>query len=347
MNESSGCGEVRSDLCMWIPRGSRSTARPRTQEEVPSLANRGDGRRLLKVVLTVLVVGGGVGVASTLHRFDWATFGRPAAHLSVALLALALGVSAVQVFAQLGRFVVLLPRAERVPLGELLEATAVGQLLNYTTVLRAGDAYKLARLSSSETYPKGRLPLLAAALVAERIADVGTLLVLAAATMGTRSAALHVSLPTRTIAWFAVAFVAVAACLLLAKAPELIVRFARSVGTAIASPGFALCLLVASATWVLDAATLYWTARSAGCAIALGATVPCVFLLNLGIALPVTVGNLGLFEASLAFALTLYGIPPERALVIAAVEHAVKLAGLAICVGILKLLARGGGRRSR
>jgi uncharacterized membrane protein YbhN (UPF0104 family) len=300
------------------------------------------------VVVTMLVVGGGVGVASTLHRFDWATFGRTAAHLSPALLALALGVSTVQVFAQLGRFVVLLPRAERVPRRELLEATAVGQLLNYTTVLRAGDAYKLTRLSSSETYPKGRLSKLAAALVAERIADVGTLLVLAAATMGTASAALPVSvLPTRAIAWFGVALAAVAACLLLARAPELLVRFARGVWAALVSPGFALCLLVASATWVLDAATLYWTARSAGCTIALSTAVPCVFLLNVGIALPVTVGNLGLFEASLAFALTSYGIPPERALVIAAVEHAVKLAGLAVCVGILKLLPRGGGLRSR
>ncbi len=295
----------------------------------------------------MVVVGGGISVASALHRFDWATFGRAVAHLAPALLALSLCVSTVQVFAQLGRFVVLLPRAERSPLRELLDATAVGQLLNYTTVLRAGDAYKLARLSASQTYPKGRLSKLAAALVAERVADVLTLLILAAATLGTRRAALHVpALPTPAIAWLGGALAALAVGVLLARAPEFLIRFARSVRAAIASPGFGLCLLVASATWLLDAATLYWTARSAGCAIPLRTAVPCVFLLNVGIALPVTVGNLGLFEASLAFALSLYGIPPERALVIATVEHAVKLAGLAVCVSILKLLPRRGDRRS-
>jgi hypothetical protein len=70
-----------------------------------------------------------------------------------------------------------------------------------------------------------------------------------------------------------------------------------------------------------------------------------VTVLVIGGGIGVASGNLGLFEASLAFALSLYGIAPERALVIATVEHAVKLAGLAVCVGILKLLPRCGDAR--
>jgi uncharacterized membrane protein YbhN (UPF0104 family) len=350
---------------MPTPGGSTSTPRRRTQEETPPTSDRGDEGRALKLIVTLLVVGGGVGVASTLHRIDWATFGSALAHVSGVPLALALCVSTAQVFAQLGRFVVVLPRSERAPLRELLEATAVGQLLNYTTALRAGDAYKLARLSSTGKYAGERFSKLAAALVVERIADVVSLLAVAAATLDASSASLHASaLPSRTIAalrqllpwrlggWAALLSlsfgVALAAgSLFFARAPEFVLRFARSVRTALGSAGFARCLVVASATWVLDAATLYWTARSAGCAISFRTAVPCVFLLNVGIALPVTVGNLGVFEASLAFALTLYGIPPERALVIATVEHAVKLAGLAVCVGILKGLPRCEGRSIR
>ena len=58
-------------------------------------------------------------------------------------------------------------------------------------------------------------------------------------------------------------------------------------------------------------------------------------------AIPVTVGNLGIFEVSLAFALSRYGIAPERALVIATLEHVAKLAGLVLCIGILRLGPRG------
>src|SRR5580698_3119811 len=188
MNESSGCGEARSDLCMWIPRGSKSTPRPRTPVEIPSPSKRGDEGRLLRVAVTVLVVAGGIGVASTLHRFDWGTFARAIAHLSPSLLVVALLVSTVQVFAQLARFVVLLPRADRSPLRELLDATAVGQLLNYTTVLRAGDAYKLIRLApprepqepNRPSGANGRFSILLAALLVERVADIVALLVMAA-----------------------------------------------------------------------------------------------------------------------------------------------------------------------
>src|SRR5277367_4139768 len=120
------------------------------------------GRRALKVLVTVLVVAGGVGIASTIHRIDWAAFASALARVSPVPLALALGVSTAQVLAQLARFAVVVPRAERAPLRELLEATAVGQLLNYTTALRAGDAYKLARLSSNREDTKGRFERLTA-----------------------------------------------------------------------------------------------------------------------------------------------------------------------------------------
>jgi uncharacterized membrane protein YbhN (UPF0104 family) len=62
-----------------------------------------------------------------------------------------------------------------------------------------------------------------------------------------------------------------------------------------------------------------------------------VFVLNLGIAVPVTVGNLGVFEAALAFALARHGIRAEDALAIATLEHFVKFSGLGLCVGTLRL----------
>jgi uncharacterized membrane protein YbhN (UPF0104 family) len=311
---------------------------------MPPTSGEGKGRRALRIIVTVLVVGGGIGLVSTLHRIDWAAFGSAFARVSSVPFVLALCVSTVQVFAQLARFAVILPREERAPLRDLLEVTAVGQLLNYTTALRAGDAYKLARLSSKAEHTKRRFARLAAALVLERIADVVTLLVVAAATTGSWMVAWTVSrMPTPATALRAAVATGVGAIVvsLVVRRAPLFLRFAHDAWKAMASPGFARCLIVALVAWVLDAGTLYWTSRSAGCAIAFRTAVPCVFLLNVGIAIPVTVGNIGIFEASLAFALSRYGVLPERALVIATLEHVEKLAGLVLCVALLRLVPRG------
>ncbi len=293
----------------------------------------------------MLVVGGGFGIASTLRRVQWATFASALAHLSPLPVALALGVSTLQVFAQLARFAVLVPRAARTPLRELLDATAVGQLLNSTTALRAGDAYKLARLSSNAEDPKWRLTKLAAALVIERVADIVALVFVTAWTLGSLSGALSSSAvftdETASHVAIAAAIGAIALSWIARRLPGAAGLFARDTWEAISSPRFARCFVVAVGTWILDATTLYWTARSVGCPITLRTAIPCVFLLNVGTAIPVTVGNLGIFEVSLAFALSRYGIAPERALVIATLEHVAKLAGLVLCIGILRLGPRG------
>jgi uncharacterized membrane protein YbhN (UPF0104 family) len=302
-------------------------------------------RYILKILATVLVVAGGVGLVSTLHRVDWATFAGTLANASAPRLAFAFFISTVQVFAQLARFVVIFPRAERPRLGGLLDATAIGQLLNFTTPLRAGDAYKLARLSSSGESQAGRLGSLAAALVAERVADVIALVLVAAPTLRSLRGVFTISAArAREIGpsvALALALGAIGCAVAIRRRPPPFVRFARNTLQSLATPRFAACVLIALVTWVLDAGTLCWTARSVGCGIGLDAAIACVFLLNVGIALPLTVANLGVFEASLAFALSLHGIGAERALVIATLEHLAKLAGLVLCVGILRVVPRG------
>lgn len=294
--------------------------------------------------MTALVVGGGLGLASTLRRIDWATFASAIANVSAAPLALALGLSTVQVFAQLARFAVILPRAERSPLRQLLDVTAAGQLLNYAMPLRAGDAYKVARLSSGGPHPPGRAARLTSALVLERVADTLSLLLVTASTLGSPIGALRAfATPVRenaARAGFALAGVGVVVALLARRPPRVVAAFARDTWETISSPRFVRCFAVAVATWVLDAGTLCWTARSAGSRIALGSALQCVFLLNVGIAIPLTVGNLGVFEASLGFALSRYGMAAEHALAIATLEHLVKLAGLVLCAGILRLVPR-------
>jgi uncharacterized membrane protein YbhN (UPF0104 family) len=296
---------------------------------------------ILRIVLTVLVLGGGVGAVSTLYRMDWTTFGTALANVSPLLLAVALAVSTLQVFFQLARFVVILPRAERSPMGELLDATAVGQIINYTTPLRSGDAYKLLRLSPDREAQKGRLATLLAALVVERVADVLALLLVTAwvsvSQLGRWGISLRATKWTATNVAFVATLAGVAAVVLAGRTPKFLVRFVGDAWAAMSSPRFARCIVVAVLTWILDAGTLWWTSRSGGCAISFRGAMQSVFVLNLGIAMPVTFGNLGVFEASLGFALSQQGIPAGRALAIATVEHFVKFAGLGLCLGILRI----------
>jgi uncharacterized membrane protein YbhN (UPF0104 family) len=306
---------------------------------------------IARVALTVILVGGGVGAVSTLHAMDWRAFGAALASVSPLPLALALVVSTVQVYAQLARFVVLVPPEARHPIAELLDATAVGQLLNYATPLRAGDAYKLIRLApDAPSEPpiatgerrEGRFSILLAALLVERVADITALFVMAAwASFSELVTWLATLLPsTANVLEIALGVVVavVAGVLVAPRTPKAFTRFVRHVRGALWSPRFPRSFGVSLATWALDAGTLYWTTRSIGAYhLSFREVMQSVFVLNLGIAVPVTVGNLGVFEAALAFGLTRHGVPPEDALAIATLEHFVKFAGLGLCLGTLRL----------
>ena len=290
----------------------------------------------------MILVGGGIGAVSSFHAMDWSAFGAALAAVSLVPLVLAIVVSTVQVYAQLARFLVLVPPGARHPLIELLDATAVGQLLNYATPLRAGDAYKLIRLAPDSGSRKGRFSVLLAALLAERVADVAALFVMAAwASLSELVAWSRTMIPSRpAIAAVTVgcAIAALAIVFFARRMPRGVGTFLRNVRDAMWSPRFTRALAVSLVTWSLDAGTLYWTTRTVGAyALSFRDVMQSVFVLNLGIAVPVTVGNLGVFEASLAFALTRHGVSSADALAIAMLEHFVKFAGLFLCVGTLRL----------
>jgi uncharacterized membrane protein YbhN (UPF0104 family) len=316
---------------------------------------------LVRVALTVLVLGGAIGAVSSLHAMDWRAFGAALAGAGPIPLAIALFVSTVQVYAQLARFVVLVPPAERHPLAELLDATAVGQLLNYATPLRAGDAYKLIRLvpahdrdageaQQAQQARQGRFSVLLAALLAERVADIAALFVMAAwASLPELVAWAGTLMPSRTRALSAALGALILALLVVlfaGRIRRLLGGFLVNMRGALWSPRFLRSLGVSILTWSLDAGTLYFTTRTVGTyALSFREVMHSVFVLNLGIAVPVTVGNLGVFEAALAFALTFHGVAAADALAIATLEHFVKFAGLGLCVATLRA-GRGLRRRT-
>jgi uncharacterized membrane protein YbhN (UPF0104 family) len=308
---------------------------------------------LVRAAMTVLLLVAGVCAVIAARAMQWKAFGTALGQMSLPLVGAALSVSTIQVFWQLARFLVFIPRAQRSPLWELLDATAVGQLLNYVTPLRSGDAYKLLRLFPDREASKGRFTVVLTALLLERVADVVALLVMTAlaalrdvkSLLGSRVAA---PVTFRDLA-FALVGAAIGIGLFAGVTPRIpaVRRFLVETWRLLWSPRFVLGIGVAMIAWLFDAGTLWCTTRSGGYYVSLRKAMECVFVLNLGIAVPVTVGNLGIFEASLAFALSRAGIRAENALAIATLEHCMKFGGLLLCVGLLRLAvlpARGASR---
>ena len=296
----------------------------------------------MRVALTALVVAGGVGAVGTLRGMGWRAVTGALANVSLVLLAVALVVSTLQVFAQLARFVVLVPRPVRPPMLELLDATAIGQLLNYATPLRSGDAYKLLRLAPGGEQKTPRFAPLLAALLVERVADILALLVMATWASASDLAGWSSSVvPTKWTGVEVAAGVAalvIAVFVLVAPLRRVVQRFLRQAWGSMSPLRFARSFAISIVTWSLDAGTLWWTARSGGYPVSFRDLMQSVFVLNVGIAVPITMGNLGVFEASLAFALTRHGVPAQNALAIATLEHFAKFGGLGLCIGVLRLV---------
>jgi uncharacterized membrane protein YbhN (UPF0104 family) len=141
--------------------------------------------------------------------------------------------------------------------------------------------------------------------------------------------------------------------LVWAHTPAPLAALGRDLETAVRAMSVrrvALALLVTLPSWILEALALWCVATAAGTAIppalAIGATAFTIALQGL----QVTPGGIGLYEASLTAALTLYGIDPGTALGLAVATHALKFA-YAYAVGLaclsLEALPTGAIRHSR
>lgn len=292
---------------------------------------------LLKIGVTLLVLIGSFAAATALAKFDSAILFETFSKFSPGWLVLALGLTLAQVGAQLLRFWVSFHPAERPPTLELLKTTAQGQLFNSVTPLRSGDAFKLVRLTSLPT----PVAIVIAALLVERLADNTALVTVAAwssfpelkqfvrdKVLGVSPFWMLLAVPLPTSVWF----------ILRPAQRGSIRRFIGRVLDHLKSPRFAICLGVSYVAWLLDATALLTICQAGGAGIGLAQALTCIFILNLGLAVPLTVANLGVFEASLAFALTAQGLPALLALGVATLDHALKLLGLLLWASLTSLI---------
>lgn len=302
---------------------------------------------LVSIAILCLVV---VVLAKHQHqaRELWTNLTRvPLSSLAVALL-----VCLCQFGCQALRLWVLIPRDVHVPLLRTAYAFAVGQWFNILVPARAGDAVKVILVNRNARTPTS-VATATGVLFADKIVDVGSLVLLCASLGMARlmRAAMEARLPgLRLIA--ATGVVLALALLGLRLAPRRLLEkmtvLRRELLTGMAALKDPVRLLfglsVSVGAYLAETLALGVLCAALGFPLSLPQIVLALGALNLGIAIPISVANLGVYEAVLALALSESGVPLPSAVAIATLHHALQLLSTNFATAVLALWVAAGGQ---
>ena len=306
-----------------------------------------------RLLLTSVVLLGGAAVIAIAHRER----ARDVWNTLAGMPLWALGGAFVLVLSQLGlqafRLWALVPRNVALTLASTARAFTVGEWVNTFVPARAGDALKVVELCRAA---RGSRPISVAtatgAVLADKIVDAGSLVVLCAAAGVTDLGSIgRVGLPGLGGVLGAAAVSAFLALSVWLTRPWWITRLAEWRSelvkglSALTRPAKVVASGCSSAgAWMAEVFALRVLSGALGFPLPLSHIVLALAVLNLGISVPISAANLGVYESVLAFSLSRSGVPFASALAIAAVHHALEL--LATYVGAAGLWLRAGRQPS-
>ena len=254
-------------------------------------------------------------------------------------LLLALCMSLSQYLCIAVRFVVLLPKASASVLRRhICRIYTNGQLLNHLVPARAGDLYKVIALKSASTDPNFSSAYVVSALIIERIISTVILVVLILVLVDWSTLKIvDLSFSDRSeqlkTMFVLVLLLGVILYFIQRKSKKLhdwLVELKRSFFTILNLRRFLLILGFSVVMWTFEVLSMKFVAAPLGIDLQLGQGLFVLFLLNVGIAVPVTLGNIGTYEAALVVGLTLWGVGTNEAIAIALSHHFVQVLSLII-----------------
>jgi uncharacterized membrane protein YbhN (UPF0104 family) len=254
----------------------------------------------------------------------------------------ALTAALMQTFFQINRLWVLFPKDARLPWIKTARAISYGQFLNTFGPTGAGDVLKVV-LTRKHKDKNGRqldaTESSAIVFVVDKVADLGSLLLLMAIALLQGSLnlpALNFGDRLKTI------LIGTAFLILLFYIIFFIFR-SRSGAIARWLSGFraglralqepkrlSKALLMGLGNNLAKLIALYVLCIAQGFFLSFPELLVAILILNLGISVPISPANLGVYEAALTFALTSFGIPTTEGLAIATVHHVCQMIEIAI-----------------
>lgn len=315
----------------------------------PASAPRRGIRRFLPVVLAVGLL---AGLALAARHVSWTHVLALAGAMPLPAIVLAGIASVVQALVLATRLWAVFPEGGRPSWARVARAFGFGQLTNACVPARAGDVVKVVAMRderpSSATDATG-------AVLADKALDVLTLGLLAlllapALLFGGLAAALH-------LGWLA----AIAALALLAGIfvlrrvrPALFAKARSGVAATwralrgLATPRrLATGLALGCVAWLAEAGSMMSLAHPLGVHLSLAQAVGGLLVLNLGIAIPVSVANVGAYEAATVVGLRAFGATVTQGLTIGLLHHVLQLATVAVFALFFWMRDRVASRRPR
>jgi len=286
------------------------------------------------VVLSVLFVGLGLGLLLWKGNLSFKEIGKAIGQFGLAGVLLGLLGVLAQVFFQIHRMWFLFPKEEgaRPHWFKVAYAFSLGQLVNSFLPARAGDVVKVVVIAKEKSGKPVPAAEGAGVVIADKIADVGTLLILLLITGATFFDELKSSLTFSP--WIAVIVAAVLIILAVTwrwfSRKKLFSEFREGL-RGLASPKVLFfTFLIGLGAWTSEAFVITVLSKQQGFSLSITDAVFVLGILNLMIAVPVSVANVGTFEAAIVFGLGRFGVPMVHGLAIATVHHLLQLSAIAL-----------------
>lgn len=266
---------------------------------------------------------------------------------SIPTLAASLGLCTLQVLLMGMRTWALAPSKTRVQ--PVLWAISYGQLANAFFPARAGDALKVAILGDNKQ--GAGIPYVTATgvLIADKIVDLAGIVLLLVATQAYKVHAVMPEFPHLDFTILVLILLAHSLVFLFwryyfkARAPkfdEKLKQFRKGLKTLLVPRHLLPALCFSTATWFCEMVAIQTVSAGLGYPFSFPEIAAVLVVLNLAISIPISVANLGTFEASVVYALGKLAVPLAPAIAIAVVHHLMQLLGTACGTAVARILRR-------
>jgi uncharacterized protein (TIRG00374 family) len=284
--------------------------------------------KLVRLVLSLVIIAGLVKFAIGVNWHDtWHSI-RDADRM---VLLAAAGVNLLSLALKAVRWWIFLRPVGADSLWMAVKATFAGAGLNNVLVANGGEAARVVFVARASHVQSAKI---LATLALERMFElIGYIVMLA---LSVSFLELPPSLTRfRPVAWIALAAV-IGLMIFLVRRPEsvevvaaetivgwrarvttYVKHFAHTIGGISTGPRFAMALVLSVGVWALQVWTYSLTARSAHFDLPLVGTVAAILAVNLGFALRVTPGNVGLFQFAYAATAAAFGLEKDPAIAVA------------------------------
>jgi len=290
------------------------------------------------LLFSVAVVGGIVLLAVT-HREETREFWQNLSRLSPVAVITAFLLILGQVTFQALRMWAVIPRDTPLSVARIGYIFTVGDWTNIFVPARGGDALKVLLMTRAEGGHRMSLTKATGAMLADKVVDIGTLILLCAST------GLMNLLAAKTRAMVPVFLMVIAAAGILVLVLAAIRRgwplwwAARKAGLRDLGGGLSAlkdprrCVASVSfsvAARLAEVLALRVLCVAVGFPLSLPQVLLALVIVNLSVSVPVSIASLGMYEAGLAYGLTRSGMPLPVAIMIATTHHVLELAGITL-----------------